>query len=210
MPSGRSGVRMSHDFGLMVIVYVLVMTCGVCWLSRTVTVIGKAPAVAGVPIIKRADPLSCVVVVRPEGSPVTDQEYGPSPPSTAVPTCNAVPIVPMLLRVPPTIVIVGWGKGTGVYVGWLRALAEAVADTVCEVAGGAVWFAAGCVVGALHVSVYVAGLEAVVTGLVTTRTAAPEPEAPGGVIVSGSAAWVPGLVNVRVAGAEFAPSDSAQ
>ena len=95
-------------------------------------------------------------------------------------------------------------------VGWLPVPVGVVAGDVCEVVGFVpdcpVWFAAG----ALHVSVYVAGLEAVVTGLVTTRTAVPEPEPVDGVIVSGSVAWVPGAVKVRVAGAEFTPSDSAQ
>ena len=79
---------------------------------------------------------------------------------------------------------------------------------MCDVAG-VVGFVVGAV-GALQVSVYVAGLDAVVTGLVTTRTASPEPEAPGGLIVSGCTALAPGPVNVRVAGAEFAPSDRAQ
>jgi hypothetical protein len=50
------------------------MVCGVCSLSRTVTVMGKVPAVVGVPIIKKNAPLACVVDVRPGGSPVTDQE----------------------------------------------------------------------------------------------------------------------------------------
>ena len=48
------------------------------------------------------------------------------------------------------------------------------------------------------------------TGLVTTRTAEPEPEAPGGVIVSGRAGMMPGAVKVKVAGGESWPWDCAQ
>jgi len=50
--------------------------------------------------------------------------------------------------------------------------------------------------------VYVAGADAVVTGLVMARTASPVPEATDGVIVSGAVGLVPGPLNVRVAGAE--------
>jgi hypothetical protein len=78
--------------------------------------------------------------------------------------------------------------------------------------------------GALQVSVYVAGAEAVVTGLVTTSTASPDPDAAGGVTASGVTAsgvtasgvtasgrtgLVPAAVNVRVAGAESLPPDRA-
>ena len=63
---------------------------------------------------------------------------------------------------------------------------------------------------AVQVSVYVAGAEAAATGLVTTRTASPVAGSPGGVIVSGATAIVPGVVKVSVAGLEFCPSDSAQ
>ena len=50
----------------------------------------------------------------------------------------------------------------------------------CGVVGGAVCFVPGRVAVAAHVSVYVAGLEAVVTGLVTTRTAVRSPTRPAG------------------------------
>ncbi len=79
---------------------------------------------------------------------------------------------------------------------WLAGLTAAVADSAA--------------LGVVQVSVYVAGLEAAATGLVTTMTASPEPGSPGGVIVSGSTAAVPGPVKVKVAGAEFWPSDCAQ
>jgi hypothetical protein len=63
---------------------------------------------------------------------------------------------------------------------------------------------------ASQVSVYVAGAEAVVTGLVTTSTASPDPDTAGGVTASGWAGWVPAAVKVRVVGAESLPSDRAQ
>jgi hypothetical protein len=89
-------------------------------------------------------------------------------------------------------------------------LARVVDGAVPALVGGAVGFVVVGAVGALQVSVYAAGLDAVVAGLVTTSTASPEPEARGGVNVSGCTALAPGPVNVKVAGAEFAPSDRAQ
>jgi hypothetical protein len=68
----------------------------------------------------------------------------------------------------------------------------------------------GGAAAALQVSVYVAGGEATVTGLVTTKTASPAPDAAGGAMVSGGTAKVPAWPKVRVAGAEVWPSDRAQ
>ena len=66
------------------------------------------------------------------------------------------------------------------------------------------------VTGVTHDSVYVAGPDAVVTGLVTTRTASPLPASPAGVNVSGVTARVPGAVKSRVCDADCVPSDCAQ
>jgi hypothetical protein len=83
---------------------------------------------------------------------------------------------------------------------WVAGLTVAVAESASE----------GGLTGVLQDNVYVAELEAAVTGLVTTRTAWPELGSPDGVIVSGSAAMVPGAVKFRVAGAESWPLDCAQ
>jgi hypothetical protein len=86
--------------------------------------------------------------------------------------------------------------------------AAPVQDVTFWVAGLTV--AAVVTTAALQVRLYVAGLEATASGLVTTRTAWPFSGSPAGVIVTGAAAIVPALVKVRVAGAEFCPLDSAQ
>jgi hypothetical protein len=88
---------------------------------------------------------------------------------------------------------------------WLAGLTEAVAESAVDVIGGAGPVTG--VLGAAQDNVYVAGPEAATTGLVTTRTASPEPEVGCGMIVSGFAARVPGPANVRVASGEFLPSD---
>ena len=82
---------------------------------------------------------------------------------------------------------------------WLAGLTAVVAPS-----------ASAGVFGGVHDSVYVAGLEAAATGLVTTSTASPLPGSAGGAIASGATAIEPGPVKVRVAGAEFSPSDCAQ
>jgi hypothetical protein len=109
------------------------------------------------------------------------------------------------------------GGGPGLFDG-LPPLAEGPADPEAEgpadpEAGlvGTCWPPAGLPVGgALQVSVYVAGAEAVVTGLVTTSTASPEPETAGGVTASARTGLVPAAANVRLAGPESLPSDQAQ
>jgi hypothetical protein len=79
----------------------------------------------------------------------------------------------------------------------------AVQDVSVWVTGLTAAVAASAAFAGVQVSVYVAGLEAAVTGLVTTSTASPETGSPGGVIVSGATAIVPGPVKVRVSGTEF-------
>src|SRR5215469_14765592 len=87
VPDNTAGDSVPHGFGLMVIGKLSVKLCGVCSPSRTVAVTEKVPAVVGVPTIRKYAPLSCVVDVRPGGSPVTDQKKGgPSPPCTPLPT----------------------------------------------------------------------------------------------------------------------------
>ena len=88
-------------------------------------------------------------------------------------------------------------------------------DEVAGVAGAAHAGAAGVEApggtgAALQVSVYGAGREVAVTGLLTTRTASPVPDAGAGAMASGATAFVPGPGKVRVAGAESVPSDKAQ
>ena len=59
--------------------------------------------------------------------------------------------------------------------------------------GGACAGAVGVIeIGAVHDTVYFAGLEAAATGLVTTSTASPDAGSAGGVIVSGGRVFVPG------------------
>ena len=64
--------------------------------------------------------------------------------------------------------------------------------------------------GAVHDTVYFAGLEAAATGLVTTSTASPDAGSADGVIVSGGRVFVPVAFNVTVRTAECCPSASAQ
>ena len=68
----------------------------------------------------------------------------------------------------------------------------------------------GTITGSVHDTVYVAGFDVAATGLVTTRTAEPEPGWSGGVIVAGLTLWVPALVKFKVCGAVVVPSDIAQ
>ena len=65
-------------------------------------------------------------------------------------------------------------------------------------------------IGAVHDTVYFAGLEAAATGLVTTSTASPDAGSARGMICSGGSFFVPGRVKVTVRVAEFWPSASAQ
>jgi hypothetical protein len=64
--------------------------------------------------------------------------------------------------------------------------------------------------GAMHDTVYFAGLEAAATGLVTTSTTSPDAGSAAGVIFSGARVFVPGRLNVIVPVALFCPSASAQ
>jgi hypothetical protein len=65
-------------------------------------------------------------------------------------------------------------------------------------------------IGAVHDTVYFAGLEAAATGLVTTSTASPDAGSVRGVIFSAGRVFVPGRLKVTVLLAEFCPSASAQ
>jgi hypothetical protein len=65
-------------------------------------------------------------------------------------------------------------------------------------------------IGAMHDTVYFAGLEAAATGLVTTSTASPDAGSAGGVIFSGGRVLVPGRLKVTVRVGDFCPSASAQ
>jgi hypothetical protein len=143
------------------------------------------------------------------------QVYGAWPPDTVTVEpgyCWSIgqgPVTPVVLRLsvrPPELPGVDGGKVVGGAVGLN-------AGPVGEFVGfdaGLVGPVVGLAAGALQVSVYVAGAEAAVTGLVTTRMASPVPEAAGGLTVSGAADLVPGPVKVRVAGAESLPLDCAQ
>ena len=64
--------------------------------------------------------------------------------------------------------------------------------------------------GAVHDSVYFAGLEAAATGLVTTSTASPDAGSADGVILSGARVFVPAARKVTVCATERRPSASAQ
>ena len=64
--------------------------------------------------------------------------------------------------------------------------------------------------GAVHDTVYFAGLEAAATGLVTTSTASPDAGSAAGVIVSGARVFVPAAFKVTVRTTECCPSASAQ
>ena len=66
------------------------------------------------------------------------------------------------------------------------------------------------VAAATHDTVYVAGLEAAATGLVTTSTTSPDAGSAAGVIVSGGRVFVPAALSVTVRLAESCPSASAQ
>jgi hypothetical protein len=79
-----------------------------------------------------------------------------------------------------------------------------VADVGCPGAAGVTE------IGAVHDTVYFAGLEAAATGLVTTSTASPDAGSAGGVIVSGGRVFVPAPRKVTVRAAESCPSASAQ
>jgi hypothetical protein len=65
-------------------------------------------------------------------------------------------------------------------------------------------------IGAVHDTVYFAGLEAAATGLVTTSTASPDAGSARGVMFSGGRIFVPGRLKVTVRVPEFWPSASAQ
>ena len=65
-------------------------------------------------------------------------------------------------------------------------------------------------IGAMHDTVYFAGLEAAARGLVTTSTTSPDAGSVGGVILSGGRVFVPARLKVTVRGADFCPSASAQ
>ncbi len=65
-------------------------------------------------------------------------------------------------------------------------------------------------IGAMHDTVYFAGLEAAARGLVTTSTTSPDAGSAGGVILSGGRVFVPARLKVTVRGADFCPSASAQ
>jgi hypothetical protein len=64
--------------------------------------------------------------------------------------------------------------------------------------------------GTVHDTVYLAGLEAAATGLVTTSTASPDAGSARGAILSAARVFVPAALNVSVRMAEFCPSASAQ
>lgn len=86
----------------------------------------------------------------------------------------------------------------------LAGLRPGVDDGACAGAVGVIE------IGAVHDTVYFAGLEAAATGLVTTSTASPDAGSARGVIFSGGRVFVPGLLKVTVRVAEFWPSASAQ
>jgi hypothetical protein len=86
----------------------------------------------------------------------------------------------------------------------LEGLRPDVADGACAGAVGVIE------IGAVHDTVYFAGLEAAATGLVTTSTASPDAGSARGVMFSGGRVSVPGRLKITVRVAEFCPSASAQ
>ena len=106
-------------------------------------------------------------------------------------------------------VVGGLDVGAFVWLGF--ALGVDLAGLRPDVDGGAPAGAVGVIeIGAVHDTVYFAGLEAAATGLVTTSTASPDAGSARGVIFSGGRVFVPGRLKVTVRVAEFCPSASAQ